>query len=350
MTDAKPFALDNYRLLGRSGLRVSPLCLGTMTFGTAWGWGADYAESERQLATYAERGGNFIDTANLYTGGESEEYLGRLLAGRRERFVLATKYSFGARQGDPNSGGNHRKNMFQAVEESLRRLHTDYIDLYWLHVWEYRTPIEEVMRAVDDLVRQGKILYFGFSDTPAWKIAEANTLARLMGWTPAIAAQMEYSLIERGVEREIAPMCRELGLGLTPWSPLGAGLLTGKYLDNEAGESPRAQGVKQRLTERNIAIAREVVAIAQAIERSPAQVAINWLLCQPGVASPILGARTADQLIDCLWAADFVLDAEHLERLNQVSSISLGFPSTFWASPLVQGFLSAGCAIEPRDP
>ena len=350
MSEHKPYALDNYRLLGNSGLRVSPLCLGTMTFGTAWEWGADYEGSRAQLDAYHERGGNFIDTADLYTGGESEEYIGGLLEGRRKEFVLATKFTFGSREGDPNSGGNHRKNMFQSVEDSLRRLKTDYIDLYWLHVWEYRTPIEEVMRAVDDLVRQGKILYFGFSDTPAWKIAQGNTIARLMGWTPAIAAQMEHSLLERGVERDINPCCRELGLGLTPWSPLAGGVLTGKYLDNPEGESKRAQGNQRRLNERNNAIVREVVSIAKEIERSPAQVAINWLLCQPGVTSPILGARTTDQLVDCLWAADFRLSDEHVQRLDEVSAIDPGFPHNFVHNEMVNERIEAKCTIERRVP
>src|SRR5688500_17296337 len=267
--------LDSYHLLGNTGLRVSPLCLGTMTFGKEWGFGAEQAESRRIFEEYASAGGNFIDTAINYNLGTSEEWCGEFLAGNRERFVLATKYTFSTVEGDPNSGGNHRKNMVQSLEQSLRRLKTDYIDLYWLHVWEFRTPVEEVMRAVDDLVRAGKILYFGFSDTPAWKVAQAHTLAGLRGWTGVAAIQVEYSLIERTVERELLPMARELGIGSTPWSPLGAGVLTDKYLDNPEGEGEgtRAKAASRRFNDRNTAIATAVREVAQGSGYSAAQVA-----------------------------------------------------------------------------
>ncbi|MBN2082888.1 aldo/keto reductase [bacterium] len=352
MAGHKPFALDSYRLLGNSGLRVSPLCLGTMTFGTKWGWGADREESRRQFDLYTERGGNFIDTANGYTDGESEEFVGELIARDRERFVVATKFSFGTNRTlkDPNRGGNHRKNMVQALENSLRRLKTDYIDLYWLHVWEYRAPVEEVLRAVDDLVKAGKILYFGFSDTPAWKVAQANTLARAMGWTPAIALQIEYSLIERTVERELTPMARELGLGVTPWGAIGGGVLTGKYLDNPAGESNRGAMNQMRLTKRNQRIAAEVVRTANKLARTPAQVALNWLMQQPGVTSPILGARTARQLEDLLGTADFLLERRYVERLNKLSRIELGFPQSWAYNENVQSFIACDTEIEQHLP
>ena len=352
-TDQKaPYALDNYRLLGNSGLRVSPLCLGTMTFGTEWGWGADRDGSRQQFELYTGKGGNFIDTANVYTKGQSEEYVGEFIANERERYVVATKFSFGITPGDPNSGGNARKNIMQSVDASLRRLGTEYIDLYWLHVWEYRTPVEEVMRALDDLVRMGKVFYVGFSDTPAWKCAQAQTLAQLRGWSPLVALQVEYSLIERTVEPELMSMARELGLGVTPWSPLGAGVLTGKYLDNPAGdgEGTRAKGTERRRTERNNAIAQAVVDAAKECGKSPAQVAINWLLQQRGVTSPILGARTLAQLEDNLGAADFVLDSALVEKLSAASAAERQpFPYNFINEGTIRS-ISAQTQIELRLP
>ena len=212
-----------YRLLGKSGLRVSELCLGTMTFGEDWGWGSSKDESRQVLDAFLEAGGNFIDTANVYTNGTSETLLGEFLKGDRDRAVLATKYTNAMPGTDPNAGGNQRKNMMRSVEASLKRLQTDYIDLYWLHIWDKMTPIEEVMRAFDDLVRQGKILHAGVSDMAAWAVARANTLAELRGWTPFVGLQIEYSLIERTVERELLPMAEALGLGVTAWSPLAGG-------------------------------------------------------------------------------------------------------------------------------
>ena len=217
----------NYQLLGKSGLRVSELCLGTMTFGQDWGWGAARDEARKIYDTFREAGGNFIDTANVYTNVTSETFLGEFLAGQREAVVMATKYTNAAPSADPNAAGNQRKSMVQSLEASLRRLKTDYIDLYWLHVWDQITPVEEVMRAFDDLVRQGKVLYAGVSDAPAWWIAQANTIASLRGWTPFVGLQIEYSLIERTVERELLPMAKAFGLTLTAWSPLCGGLLTG---------------------------------------------------------------------------------------------------------------------------
>src|SRR6267154_743180 len=218
-----------YRLLGKSGLRVSEAALGTMTFGDEWGWGSPKAEAQKVYETYREAGGNFIDTANFYTNGTSERFLGEFIRGDRQSVVLATKYSNAAPGNDPNAAGNHRKSMMQAVEASLKRLQTDYIDLYWVHIWDGITPVEEVMRGLDDLVRAGKVLYVGISDAPAWWTAQANTLAHLRGWSPFIGLQIEYSLTERSVERELIPMAKALNLGLTAWSPLARGLLTGKY-------------------------------------------------------------------------------------------------------------------------
>ncbi|MGL5880379.1 MAG: aldo/keto reductase, partial [Xenococcaceae cyanobacterium] len=217
-----------YKLLGNSGLRVSELCLGTMTFGEDWGWGGSYEESRKMFDAFAAAGGNFLDTANLYTNGTSEKYVGEFVAGDRHKWVIATKYSLNTGNGEINAGGNHRKNMVQAVEASLQRLNMEYIDLLWLHAWDFTTPVEEVMRSFDDLVRMGKVLYIGVSDTPAWIISQANTLANLRGWTPFIGLQIEYSLKERTPERDLLPMAQALGIGVTAWSPLGAGVLTGK--------------------------------------------------------------------------------------------------------------------------
>ena len=344
MHSEKLTELNHYRLLGRSGLRVSPLCLGTMTFGTESGWGADKQESQKVFDLYVERGGNFIDTADAYTNGTSETYLGEFIQSRREQLVIATKYTCNTRPGDPNAGGNHRKNMIQSVEASLKRLKTDYIDLYWLHMWEFRTPIEEVMRAFDDLVRAGKVLYIGVSDTPAWKVSQANMLADLRGWTPLIALQIEYSLVERTVERDLIPMARELNIGVVPWSPLGGGVLTGKYNRSNQEQTPANQDTATRksfnemmgkLTEQNLAIAEQVQNVAQEIGRSPAQVALNWLLQKPGVTSPIIGARTVRHLEDNLQCLDFVLSSEHLEQLDKISAIDLGFPHNFLASEFI---------------
>ncbi|WP_343715635.1 aldo/keto reductase, partial [Inquilinus sp.] len=222
-------SLDHYRLLGRSGLRVSPLALGAMTFGTDWGWGADEAEVRRIVDAYVDRGGNFIDTANQYTEGTSERLVGKFAADRRDRLVIATKYTLPLRHGDPNAGGNHRKSLVRSVESSLQRMRTDYIDLLYLHAWDFTTPVEEILRAMDDVVRAGKVLYVAISDAPAWQVARMQTIADLRGWSPLIALQIEYSLIERTVERDLIPMARELGLGVIPWSPLASGVLTGKY-------------------------------------------------------------------------------------------------------------------------
>jgi aryl-alcohol dehydrogenase-like predicted oxidoreductase len=319
-----------YKLLGNSGLRVSELCLGTMTFGTEWNFGSDKKESRQVFDAFVERGGNFLDTANRYTDGTSETMLGEFLGERRDRFVVATKFTLNMRRGDPNAGGNHRKNLMQSLDASLKRLRTDYIDLYWVHAWDMLTPVEELVRALDDVVRAGKVRYVGVSDFPAWLVAQANTLAALRGWTPFVGLQIEYSLIERTVERELIPMAQHLGLGITPWSPLAGGLLTGKYArpDNDATPG-RKEWTEERLTERNVAIVKEVQAVAQQIGRSPAQVALNWLTRQPQVVAPIIGARTVKQLDDNFGCLDFTLSPEQMNRLDEVSKIDLGFPMAF---------------------
>lgn len=347
----KSMTLQNYRLLGRSGLRVSPLSLGTMTFGDNWGWGADEAESRQMFDTYVDRGGNFIDTANQYTDGVSEELVGKFSKPRRNSMVIATKYSLSMTPGDPNAGGNHRKNMIQTVEDSLRRLKTDYIDLLYLHMWDFTTPVEEILRAMDDLVRAGKVLYFGLSDIPAWQASRMQAIADIRGWTPITALQVEYSLIERTVERDLIPMADEMGMGVVPWAPLGSGVLTGKYtradLTSSAEASPSGSRrnialVTGALTERGIDIADEVKAIAAECDASPAQVAIAWTLANPAVTSPIVGARTAAQLENNLAALELCLEADQIDRLNAASQIELGFPHDMLRRPMADQLLFPG--------
>lgn len=345
--------LNHYRLLGQSGLRVSPLCLGTMTFGEEWGWGGSKEDSRAVFETYAEAGGNFLDTANMYTGGTSEQFLGEFLEGRREQFVVATKFTFSMRPGDPNAGGNSRKNMIQCCEASLKRLKTDYIDLYWVHAWDGLTPIEETMRAFDDLVKSGKILYAGVSDYPAWKVAQANTLAELRGWNRFVALQIEYSLVERSAERDLISMARELGLGVTPWSPLGQGVLTGKFNHGAREEGSRLairesashEMSKKYLTERSLNIAETVVSIARQIGRSPAQVALAWLRYQPGVTSIIIGARRVNQLKDNLQSLEVELSETHLKQLDEISRIDLGFPHSFLKTGFIDSMLKSGTVV-----
>jgi aryl-alcohol dehydrogenase-like predicted oxidoreductase len=335
-----------YRLLGKSGLRVSELCLGTMTFGEDWGWGSSKDESRRVLDAFLEEGGNFIDTANVYTNGTSETLLGEFLQGRRDSTVLATKYTNSFPGTDPNAGGNQRKNMMRAVEASLKRLQTDYIDLYWLHIWDKITPIEEVMRAFDDLVKQGKVLYVGVSDMPAWVISRANTLAELRGWTPFVGLQIEYSLIERTVERELLPMAEAMGLGVTAWSPLAGGVLTGKYAEGRAAADARMNSEMMKAFSREDdrvgAVVAEVRTVAREVGRSPAQVALAWLRHRPVPVIPIIGARRMEQFRDNLACLDLTLGADQLGRLDAASRIALGFPHDFYDNEMVKGILYGG--------
>ncbi len=337
-----------YRLLGKSGLRVSELCLGTMTFGEDWGWGSSKDESRKVLDAFLEAGGNFIDTANIYTNGTSETLLGEFLQGRRDSAVLATKYTNAMPGTDPNAGGNQRKNMVRSVEASLKRLQTDYIDLYWLHIWDRITPLEEVMRAFDDLVRQGKILHAGVSDMAAWAVARANTLAELRGWTPFVGLQIEYSLVERTVERELLPMAEALGLGVTAWSPLAGGVLTGKYLEGKheggARRVNRTEMMKSFLpaAERTEATVREVLSVAEEVGRSPAQVSLAWLRQRPSPVIPIVGARRLEQFRDNLACLDLTLDGDQVRRLDAASHVELGFPHDFYARDMVKGLVYGG--------
>jgi len=333
-----------YKLLGKSGLRVSELCLGTMTFGEDWGWGASKDESRQIFDAFVSADGNFIDTANGYTDGSSEKIVGDFIATDRERFVVATKYSFplamNDKAGNPNGSGNHRKNMMQSLEGSLKRLNTDYIDLFWLHAWDFMTPIEEVMRAFDDLVRSGKVLYIGISDAPAWIVAQANTLAQCYGWTPFVALQVEYSLVQRTPERDLLPMAKAFDLAVTPWSPLGQGVLTGKY--NQSQNSSEEQRRLEQIPEKNLAIAQVVSQIASEIGHSPSQVALAWLLTQSGVTIPIIGARKLSQFQDNLGCLDVTLAPEQMQRLNEVSQIELGFPHDFLSSDMIHDRLFGG--------
>ncbi len=326
--------LNHYVTLGNSGLRVSPFCLGAMTFGEDWGWGSSVAESEQIMGRFLERGGNFIDTANVYTKGHSEKIIGDFIGrdrARRDRVVIATKFFGNLYPGDPNAGGAGRKNIVGSCEQSLRRLQTDYVDLYWMHCWDRFTPIEETMRALDDLVASGKVRYIGLSDTPAWKVAQAQTIARFRGWAPLAALQIEYSLLERTVEGELMPMALEMGLGVTPWSPLKSGVLSGKYSreSSATAKADRGKRVTSALNERVFAIIDELQATARALDTTPAAVALAWVQGRTGVASTIIGARRIDQLDQNLAALDIVLSSEQVARLDTLSKPTLSFPMQF---------------------
>jgi aryl-alcohol dehydrogenase-like predicted oxidoreductase len=317
-------------------LRVSELCLGTMTFGENWGWGAPSTDSRDIFNVFAEAGGNFIDTAVNYTDGTSEEFLGNLLSGDRDRFVVATKYSLNTRKNDPNAGGNHRKNLMRSLQTSLKRLRTDYIDLYYLHMWDFMTPIEEIMRSLDDVVRSGKVRYIGVSDTPAWIVSRANTMAEMRGWTPFVSLQVPYNLNARGPERELIPMSRGMGLGVTAWSPLAAGLLTGKYSSKTQRTTGRLTRPDWGISEKDRGFAQKFDTFANSLGRAPAQVALNWLRQQEGIVIPIVGATSSSQMKENLDCLDFRLTPDQMTQLNDFSSIELGFPNDFLKSPGVR--------------
>jgi len=330
--------LDRYRLLGRSGLRVSPVALGTQTFGVEWGWGTQRDEARQIFDAYIERGGNFIDTANVYTNGTSETFLGQFMAGERDRLVVSTKYTLPDAADDPNSGGNHRKSMVRSVEKSLRRLNTDYIDLLFLHAWDATTPVEEVLRAMDDLVRSGKVLYLGISNTVAWQVSRMQAIAELRGYAPLIAMQIEYNLIQRTGERDLMPMAREMGLGLMPYSPLAEGILAGRYSKSDIdARDAVADGTRKTtviaggaVSTRSLAIADVVRRIARDMDKPPAQVAIAWVLQNPNVTSMLIGARTLKQFEENLGALDLSLTPAHLEQLSAASALELGYPHDFY--------------------
>ena len=330
-----------YKLLGRSGLRVSELCLGTMTFGTEWGWGADKTESQKIFDTYAGLGGNFVDTANRYTEGTSERFLGEFVKSDRDHFVVATKYTLRDQPGDPNLAGSHRKNMIRSVEDSLRRLETPFIDLLWVHAWDHLTPTDEVLRGLDDLIRSGKVLYIGVSDTPAWVVSQANTMAELRGWTAFAGLQVEYSLLQRTPERELLPMAKAFGMAVTPWGAIAGGALTGKYLRGEAG---RIVENSARRSDRANEIASKVVDIAEKLNVPPAQVAINWARQRDPALNciPLIGARTAAQIAETMGCLDLVLPENFIRELDTLSDIQLGFPHEFLQSENVRELVYGG--------
>ncbi|SHM96828.1 aldo/keto reductase [Actinacidiphila paucisporea] len=331
-----------YRLLGQTGLRVSELFLGAMTFGEQGGVGAPPQECRRMLDTYADAGGNVVDTAINYRGGESETILGELLEGRRDRFVLATKYTVSRDGGDPNAAGNHRKNLALSLETSLRRLRTDYIDLYWVHLWDRHTPVEETMRALDDAVRGGKILYVGISDTPAWVVSRANTLAQWRDWTPFAGLQVPYNLLNRDIERELLPMAEAFGMSVATWGPLAGGVLSGKFTRPGGPDGP-TRVAPESLGERDLAAARAVQEVAGELGVTASQVALAWTRARSRAVHPIIGARSVAQLKDNLGAVDVTLPADAVERLDAAVDFTAGFPTDFIAqtSPWVFGEASA---------
>jgi aryl-alcohol dehydrogenase-like predicted oxidoreductase len=326
-------SLDSYITLGRSGLRVSPLTLGTMTFGEDWGWGASPEASDAILAEYIDRGGNVIDTANIYTNGHSEKIVGDFFAARpgvRDRVVLSTKFFANLYPGDPNGGGGGRKALIAQLEESLRRLRTDYVDLYWLHNWDRRAPIDETLRALDDLVAAGKVRYVGLSDLPAWVTAQAHTIAHFRGWTPITALQLEYSLLERTPEGELLPMAQELGIGVLPWSPLRSGQLSGKYERNNGNPADsRRSDLIEGPTERDWDVIDAVARVATELGVSSAEVALAWVRSRPAVTSTLIGARTLEQLRSNLASLDVTVAPEQLAALEAVSAPSLDFPAPY---------------------
>jgi aryl-alcohol dehydrogenase-like predicted oxidoreductase len=347
--------LDHYVTLGRSGLRVSPFCLGSMTFGEDLGWGSSVTDSQAIIDRYIERGGNFIDTANLYTKGHSEKIIGDHIGrdpAKRDRLVIATKFSANHFPGDPNGGGSSRKSIIAACEQSLRRMQTDYIDLYWLHNWDRHTPIEETMQVLHDLVTAGKVRYIGVSDTPAWKTTQAQMIAQFRGWSPFIGLQVEYSLLERTVEGELIPMGLELGMGVTPWSPLRGGVLSGKYTRENVGKP----GVTQRawnanyLGEKTFVLLDEIAHVAKALDTSVARVALSWVQNRPGVTSTIIGARTLQHLDDNLAALDVKLTSDQTAKLDALTTPTLNFPASFL--PSVGALQNGGTSVngERLDP
>jgi len=342
-------SLDAYVTLGRSGLRVSPFCLGTMTFGEDWGWGSSPAEAETILAEYLDGGGNFLDTANIYTVGHSEKIIGDFFArqkGRRDRTVIATKFFGNLYRGDPNGGGAGRKAIVEQCEQSLRRLQTDYIDLYWMHNWDRTAPIEETMRAMDDLVSAGKVRYLGFSDAPAWKVAQAQVIAQFRGWTPLIAMQVEYSLLQRTVEGELTPMAQELGIGVMPWSPLKNGWLSGKYSRDNVRTVTSDRGSLVGLPgEKDFQVIDALTAVAKEANASPAAVALAWVQSRPGVSSTIIGARRIDQLRANLAALELKLTEAQIAALDEASKPVLNFPADI-NRDLSPSFAFAGATVD----
>jgi aryl-alcohol dehydrogenase-like predicted oxidoreductase len=312
-----------------------------------WGLDTSKDESRKIFDGFAEAGGNFIDTANKYNEGQSESLLGEFIESDRDRFVVATKYTLSTREGDPNACGNNRKNMARALEASLKRLKTDYIDLYWLHAWDFTTPVEEVMRGLDDIVRAGKVLYVGISDTPAWIVAQANTLAQLHGWSPFVGLQIEYSLAQREPERDLLPMARAFDLGVTAWSPLAGGILSGKYgkATTAKPDTARYGGEANPPDERKLRVGETVTTLADEIGRPASQVALNWLRQRRTLVIPIIGARRATQIQNNLKCLDWQLTSEQIAKLDEATKIELGFPHDFLANDFVRQIVFGGTQV-----
>ncbi|MBL7861100.1 MAG: aldo/keto reductase [Cyclobacteriaceae bacterium] len=337
----------NQKLFGQSGLRVSELCLGTMGFGTEWKWGCDKEQSKQIFDAFANAGGNFIDTANRYTEGTSEKFVGDFIAKDRDHFVVATKYSLRDRTGDLNFVGNHRKNLMRSVKDSLWRLNTEYMDVLWVHAWDSWTPTEEIMKGLEDLISRGMVHYIGISDTPAWVVSQANTMAQLRGWNQFVGLQIEYSLVQRTVEAELLPMAKAYGMTITSWAPLAGGALTGKYLKGEKGRLPASSN---RLGDRSTLIAKKVVEVAEQLGVTPGQLAINWTRQHKGQSViPIVGASKVSQIEDVLGCLKFEIPAAAIKQLNAVSEIELPFPQKFLNEPGVLDVLYGGIKDKMMD-
>jgi len=329
-----------YRLFGKSGLRVSELALGTMTFGEEWGWGASYEDSKAVFDRFAEAGGNFVDTANNYTNGTSEKYVGEFIHSEREKFVVATKYTLSTSPDDPNGNGNHRKNLLFSVERSLGRLQTDYIDILWLHAWDFTTPLEEILKSLDSLISSGKVLYIGISDTPAWIVSRANMMAELKGWSEFVGLQIQYSLLQRSAERDLIPMATELDIAITPWGAIGSGMLSGKYTIGKQDKHSRGEWSNSLLNERNFKIAEMVDSIAKKYSKPSSAVALAWCVQKnKGVVIPIVGARSEKQIAESLEMNNLHLDEDDFKLLDGVSAIELGFPHDFLRAESVKNVI-----------
>ncbi len=319
-----------YQLFGHTGLRVSELALGTMGFGTEWGWGADFETSKEIFEAYANAGGNFIDTANRYTEGTSERYVGDFIKEDRDHFVVASKYTLKDKNGDPNYAGNHRKNMMRSVSESLKRMQIETMDVLWLHAWDFTTSPEEILMGLNDLITRGLVHYIGISDTPAWRVAQANTIAELRGWNKFAGLQVEYNLINRTAERDLLPVAKAFNMAVTPWAPLAGGALTGRYLKGEKGRLPDSS---KRLNERNTQIAQVVVDASDAMQCTPAQVAVKWTIQRNQTVIPIVGSTKKGQLMDALGSIEIEIPEDWMKKLNEVSAFELGFPGDFFNEP-----------------
>ena len=348
--------LNEYVTLGRSGLKVSPVCLGAMTFGEDWGWGSSESTAEQIFNKYVEAGGNFVDTADMYVNGKSEEMVGKFVHAQklRDRLVVATKFTFNAEPGNPNAGGNGRKNIYRALEGSLQRMKMDYVDLYWLHSWDMVTPAEEVLLTMNDLVREGKIRYFGLSDVPAWYVAKMQTIADLRLLNKIVALQLEYSLVERNIEREHIPAAQNFGIGVCPWSPLAGGFLSGKYKKDSNGVEGRLNATKDnpvfnKFTDRNWLILDTLLEVSKAMGKPAAEVALSWVFHRPGVTSTLIGATKLPQLESNMAAVELEIPAELMNKLNAASELEPIHPYVFFSAQM-QSMITGGTTVRTWHP